>query len=99
MNKYVILYNPLSGNRKGKAMAEQIVLPAGYEPEYVDITQVPGYESVFKMLSEGDKLVIVGGDGTLNRFVNDVGGLDYKNEIYIYAAGSGNDFLKDVGGD
>ena len=97
MNKYVILYNPLSGNRKGKAMAEQIVLPAGYEPEYVDITQVPGYESVFKMLSEGDKLVIVGGDGTLNRFVNDTADLKRPKGILFYASGTGNDFINDIG--
>lgn len=97
MNKYVILYNPLSGNRKGKAMAEQIAIPAGYEPEYVDITQVPGYESVFKMLSEGDKLVIVGGDGTLNRFVNDTANLKRPKGILFYASGTGNDFINDIG--
>ena len=39
-----------------------------------------------------------GGDGTLNRFVNSVDVLP-ENDVYLFATGTGNDFLTDVGGD
>ena len=41
-------------------------------------------------------MIIAGGDGTLNRFVNDTEGLSIPNDILYYAIGSGNDFLKDL---
>lgn len=41
--------------------------------------------------------MIAGGDGTLNRFINDADGLSLPAEIYYYAVGSGNDFLHDLG--
>lgn len=96
LSKYVILYNPGAGNRQGRAMAEQIALPTGYEPEYVDITSVSDYKSVFEKVGEGDKLVIVGGDGTLNRFINDTVNLERPKGLLFYAAGTGNDFLHDI---
>jgi diacylglycerol kinase family enzyme len=41
-------------------------------------------------------MIICGGDGTLNRFVNDVKGLQFSNKVLYYACGSGNDFLRDI---
>ena len=48
-------------------------------------------------LAEDDEVILCGGDGTLNIFVNDIKDMDVKNTIYYYASGSGNDFAKDIG--
>ena len=45
---------------------------------------------------EGTQKLISGGDGTLNRFINDTAGLDIRHDIYYFPAGSGNDFWKDL---
>lgn len=50
----------------------------------------------YKTLKEGDNIVLVGGDGTINFFVNEIKDLDVTFDAYVYAAGTGNDFLKDV---
>jgi diacylglycerol kinase family enzyme len=40
--------------------------------------------------------IITGGDGTLSRFVNSLNG-NPTRDIYYYPAGTGNDFLNDLG--
>lgn len=42
-------------------------------------------------------MILCGGDGTLNRFVNDVNGMNIPNKLYYYPTGTGNDFARDVG--
>lgn len=42
--------------------------------------------------------MIAGGDGTLNRLINDTAPLWTDCGIYYFATGSGNDFLADIGG-
>lgn len=49
-------------------------------------------------IGDSDRLVIVGGDGTLNRFVNAIEDNEYPFPIYCYAGGTGNDFINDVSG-
>ena len=40
--------------------------------------------------------MLLGGDGTLNRLVNDLDGYVPKNKLWLYKAGTGNDFYRDV---
>ena len=49
-----------------------------------------------RKIGNDDKLVLVGGDGTLNRFVNSIEDKEYLFPIYIFAGGTGNDFINDV---
>lgn len=42
--------------------------------------------------------MICGGDGTLNHFVNNTRHNPINNRIFYYAIGSGNDYLRDIGG-
>ena len=42
-----------------------------------------------------DTLIIVGGDGTLHRFVNAIKGIQNNSEVYLYRGGTGNDFSRD----
>ena len=92
-----VFMNRLSNNGKGgDAQPELEKIFEGQELKFIDITSVSNAADSCRMLSDGDKIIIAGGDGTLSRFVNDVYDLQLKNEIFFYTCGSGNDFLNDV---
>ena len=84
--KYV-LYNPNANN--------------GLKPDYLDgveYKEVIGldYQAFFDGLTEEDEVVFVGGDGTLNYFINAVDTDSIKNNVYLKPAGTGNDFMNDL---
>ncbi|MBO6061838.1 MAG: diacylglycerol kinase family protein [Clostridia bacterium] len=98
METYQILFNPLSGGGCGEAKAHKLdELLEGNELIYRDATLMQGYADLFAFLGKGEKVVVCGGDGTLNRFVNDMAGVKFENEVYLYGTGTGNDFLFDLG--
>lgn len=63
-----------------------------------DTIEMENKQEYVSHLSSDDALVIVGGDGTLNRFVNAVDTDSISFPVYCYAGGTGNDFLNDVVG-
>lgn len=92
-----ILYNPLSGNGEGKVRAEAVLkFFEGKETDFVDMTSVD-YGAFFAGLGEGDDVLICGGDGTLNRFVNDTDNIEKRCDILYYATGTGSDFWHELG--
>lgn len=95
-NTYV-LYNPLAGNGKGRE--EAMLLNAQTEDEllYCDMTEIADYSAFFAGMAKEDRVILCGGDGTLNRFINAIEGLNISNEIHYYPCGSGNDFAHDLG--
>lgn len=94
---YKILYNPLAGAVNDTSFREEIAAALqGDTLELFDITKVD-YKSFFASLKEGEGVIIAGGDGTINRFLNDADGLELPSPIYYYAAGNGNDFWTDIG--
>ena len=98
MSKYYILYNPKSCSDSGKQKAEELKKYAGErEAELVDITKIDDYASLLGNVTDDDALVICGGDGTLMRFVNYADGIALPKNLYFYSAGTGNDFLRDLG--
>ena len=97
MAKGYVIYNPLSGNGKTKEDAKLLQMFLDDEPEYYDMTHITNYAAFLAGLNKDDYLVIVGGDGTLNRFVNDTDGLEISQEILYFPTGTGNDFAKDMG--
>ena len=97
MSKYTIIYNSLSDNRKGETEAKELdALLKGHDLTYYDVQQYDK-QSIVAQLSDDDKLVIAGGDGTLNRFINDTADMTLKNEVYFFPTGTGNDFLSSIG--
>lgn len=97
--KTFVLFNPLSGallNNVDVKNLEKIYQDK--ELTFLDVTEMNGYSDFLKNISDEDEIVLCGGDGTLNRFVNSLASVDIKNPIYYYATGSGNDFLFDVCG-
>ncbi len=97
--KYYILHNPLAANGSNIQKAQALASTLDGECELVDITYIKGYAEFFARLESDDVVVLCGGDGTINRFVNDNEGIDIKNDVLYYPSGTGNDFLKDVGKD
>ena len=63
--------------------------------EFVDATKID-YPKFFEELKPEDEVVLVGGDGTINYFINAVDPKTVKNNVYVYGGGSGNDFLNDI---
>ena len=93
--KNYVLYNPLSGNGRGEKSVNYVKLPEG-DAVFLDVTEISDYSKFFDNLEKDDRVVICGGDGTLNRFINDTEKIDIKNDVLFLAAGSGNDFLNDL---
>lgn len=91
------LFNPLAGNQTCEEQSKKLCEIYGNdELKFQSMTDV-NYTEFFSSLGGGDKVIICGGDGTLNRFVNDTRDIDITNDILYFAAGSGNDFLRDIG--
>ncbi len=96
--KYKVLFNPLSGNSRGKENADKLAaLMPGDELEFVDLTAVTDYGAWFAALGADEGVILCGGDGTLNRFANDTENVDLPENLLYFGTGTGNDFLHDLG--
>ena len=84
--KYV-LYNPKANNGQKPAFLEGV--------DYTDVTGLD-YGAFFASLQPEDEITLVGGDGTLNYFINAVDTDSIKNNVYLLPSGSGNDFMNDL---
>lgn len=93
-----ILFNKKSQNGHSEAVLKEIEkVYEGKEIELIDVIALnDNYDALFNSLTKEDEVVIVGGDGTLNHFVNIVYGKTLPCDFYFYAGGTGNDFLRDV---
>ena len=96
MNQSYILFHPLSGNGCGKEAAD-ILEVACPNSLCVDVTGIESYEAFFGALVPSDKVILCGGDGMLNHFVNDTRHISIINPLYYHPAGNGNDFARDLG--
>ena len=98
MSKYIVLYNPMACSNHGKEKAEELnALLKGDELVFQSITRIEDYSAWLHEIGPDVPVILVGGDGTINHFANHLSGHDVPNDILLYAAGTGNDFLADVG--
>ncbi len=88
------LFNSLADNGSGKKNAEKARIN---DEEYIfkNLTELPD-QQLTDIIADKNEIVIAGGDGTLNRFVNFLGGQLPQKNIYYYPTGCGNDFMKDI---
>lgn len=91
-----ILYNPLSGNGKCLDDAKNLEVFIDDDVEFVDITRITNYSVFLRGMGNDDYIIIAGGDGTLNRFVNDTDGIEITQDILYFPTGTGNDFACDL---
>ncbi len=98
MGKYTVLYNPRSGGGKGLNIAKEIepLMEKTSSFSYVDITEYSQLDDFFSSLNADNEIILTGGDGTLNSFINKITNTTLTHKVYFYASGSGNDFARDV---
>ncbi|MBE5730851.1 MAG: diacylglycerol kinase family protein [Clostridiales bacterium] len=95
---YCILYNPFANNGQGKETAEYLPVILPYEKiQLEDITLVKDYKEFFTGIPLDTIIIVCGGDGTLNRFINATKKIRIKHSVFYYPCGSGNDFARDIG--
>ncbi len=97
MSRSYLFWNSLAGKR---SMAGLEALKAKLNDDELDIVDVigfPGYREYLSGIQSDDRIYLIGGDGTLNRYANEMDGVNLSNDVYYYPAGTGNDFLKDLG--
>ena len=93
---HYILYNSKSNNQNNEDLINNIVEKLEGNVRKISIFDIPSYPDFFNKLVETDDVTIIGGDGTLNHFVNDIKDYDLKVKVYYGAGGTGNDFKNDM---
>ncbi len=96
---HYILYNPLSSNGKSLKhvnIIEKILSDENKEYQIINLVEAAkDVEHYTNMIHRDDSLIIVGGDGTLHRFVNAIKNIQNNSKVYLYRGGTGNDFSRD----
>lgn len=98
MAKIYVLFNPFSDNGNGEKGAHR--LDSVYSKDnllYKSLIDIDDFKDFFQSVSAEDKIIICGGDGTLNCFVNKTANVSFNNEILYFPSGTGNDFARDLG--
>lgn len=93
--KNYILYNPISDNGSGAKVRNEIdaYIRTG-KLIFMDVTGIKDINAFIDTIDISDNIIIAGGDGTLNHFINDCDHL--LRDIYYYPCGNGNDFARDI---
>jgi len=98
MKTYKILYNPAAAHGNGLSSAKEIekYLTDG-QFVYEDIMKLTNFYDYLQNTTAEETVVFTGGDGTLNFVFNDLYKKENLKDVYYFAAGTGNDFLNDLG--
>ncbi len=95
----LILYNPKSKNSRGNVQTHKLI------KEYKRLKKPFRLKSILKIndireyledRKHIEKVILLGGDGTINQLVNNIIDYDLKQDIYLKKNGSGNDFLRSL---
>lgn len=92
-----ILYNKKAGNTDNFESAKNLEIAIKDAVKYIDVTEISNYQVFVSGLKKYDYIILSGGDGTLNCFVNNIDGIELNNEVLYYPNGTGNDFAHDLG--
>ncbi len=98
-----ILYNPFSSNGKSLEIVEKVISQfkeLNKEYELINVTEINDTENFIKTFNDNDEFILIGGDGTLHHLANRITPYirngKIKNKLFLYRAGTGNDFSRDV---
>lgn len=92
-----LFYNPKANN--GEAYKDLDMIKRTLDGQTVreyNLLEFDDYTDLLEQIRPEDVVYIVGGDGTLNRFINNSRNLSIFGDIYFYSAGTSNDFKHDV---
>ncbi len=96
MKKFYVLYNSKANNGKVYDSAKYLSAFLNGEVSYINVLQITSYKRFFNGIENDATIILCGGDGTLNQFVNRLNGVIFDNDIYYYPCGTGNDFYKEA---
>ena len=92
-----ILYNPKSNNENNDIN----IIHGAEKSEDVGVKKICwlglDVAAFCAELTENDRVMICGGDGTLHHFANNTYDFDFPCPVYALRSGTGNDFLNDIG--
>ena len=90
-----IYYNPLSAKGKAKKSAYKVYKKFKKEEiKIIKIKTINDFDDIIFKLREDDSLILVGGDGAIHYLANALQNVDFKFKIFLYKAGTGNDFAR-----
>ena len=92
-----ILYNKKAGDSDSMESVKNLEIILDDEIKYIDVTLISIYDVFLSGLDKDDYVILAGGDGTLNWFINRTDGVEIHNEILYFPNGTGNDFANDLG--
>lgn len=96
-----LLYNRLADNGRGEENANKAkaaLEEKGIKAE-LSCSNDQTLPEFFGSIKEEDCVILLGGDGTLNYFINNIGEKIPSNPLCLYPDGTGNDFGRDVEND
>lgn len=92
-----ILYNPKANNENN----DLNIIHGAEELEKLGVSKLDliglDISDFCKKLSDKDRVLICGGDGTLHHFANNSYNIDFPCPVFAIRSGTGNDFLNDIG--
>lgn len=95
----LILYNPKSKNSRGNVQTNKLIKKykkANIPFRLKSILKVNDLRPYLMENPHFEKVILLGGDGTIHKMVNDLAESDFDKPIYIKKNGSGNDFLRSL---
>lgn len=92
-----ILYNPKANNENN----DLNIITVGDENDKMAVEKINlldlDVHAFCETLTKDDRVLIVGGDGTLHHFANNSYGVEFPCAVCVLRSGTGNDFLNDIG--
>lgn len=92
-----VLYNKKAGRPEDSENIKGLDTLMKQELKYIDVDSISNYRTFIEGLEKDDFIIIAGGDGSLNCFVNFTDGIEFDNEILYFPSGTGNDFAHELG--
>lgn len=95
---YYVLYNPKSKRGKIEKILKQIKKKLkGHNIITGSLLDIKNVDDFLKSLNKTDKIIIVGGDGTLHHLANALAGKKILQDILVTRkGGTGNDFVRSI---
>ena len=92
-----ILYNAKANCGRGADVlpAVKAALPDERDWKEADLTKIDTAAYIAAIPAD-EKVIVCGGDGTLNHLATDLYGKAYSAKLFLFKSGTGNDFLRDV---
>ena len=97
MSTIYVLYNKKAGAADDYEKAKTLENETGKAVELIDVETISDYKTFLDSLNSDDSIILAGGDGTINCFINNIEGLELKSEVLYYPNGTGNDFAHELG--